>query len=284
MKKRLLIIFSLILCISVIFSGCAEQLGMGNDEISFKVENGEATVREIPDASTIKEVTIPDEYEGVPVTKIADFAAVNIESIEVINIGKNVKEIGSWAFENNQNLRAFKVSKDNPYFCDVDGVLFTKDMKTLLFYPLARDVQTNEETNDKGEKEEVKFIEYAIPDGVETIRTKAFYKCQYLTEITIPQTVKVIEEKAFFRCGAMKELILPSSLEVIGKDAFSYCTSLKEIVIPASIKQIDTYAFYNCTNLLKVDVQAKESDVTLGEKWYPTDNGKSIGKLEINWA
>ena len=29
MKKRLLIIFSLILCISVIFSGCAEQLGMG---------------------------------------------------------------------------------------------------------------------------------------------------------------------------------------------------------------------------------------------------------------
>ena len=82
----------------------------------------------------------------------------------------------------------------------------------------------------------------------------------------------------------MKELVLPSSLEVIGKDAFSYCTSLTEIVIPASIKQIDTYAFYNCTNLLKIDVQAKESDVTLGEKWYPTDNGKSIGKLEINWA
>ncbi|MGN1162170.1 MAG: leucine-rich repeat domain-containing protein, partial [Candidatus Fimenecus sp.] len=277
-------IFSLILCISVIFSGCAEQIGLGSDKLSIKIENGEATVREIPNKSTIKEVTVPDEYEGVPVTKIADFAAVNIESIEVINIGKNVKEIGTWAFENNQNLKAFKVSKDNPYFCDVDGVLFTKDMKTLLFYPLAKGVQVKEETNDKGEKEEVKFIEYAIPEGVETIRTKAFYKCQYLTKITIPQSVKVIEEKAFFRCGSIKELALPSSLEVIGKDAFSYCTSLTEIVIPASIKRIETYAFYNCTNLLKVDVQAKESDVTLGEKWYPTDNGKSISKLEINWA
>ncbi|MGN0538564.1 MAG: leucine-rich repeat domain-containing protein [Candidatus Fimenecus sp.] len=284
MKKRLAIIFSLILCISVIFSGCAEQIGLGSDKLSIKIENGEATVREIPNKSTIKEVTVPDEYEGVPVTKIADFAAVNIESIEVINIGKNVKEIGAWAFENNQNLKAFKVSKDNPYFCDVDGVLFTKDMKTLLFYPLAKGVQVKEETNDKGEKEEVKFIEYAIPEGVETIRTKAFYKCQYLTKITIPQSVKVIEEKAFFRCGSIKELALPSSLEVIGKDAFSYCTSLTEIVIPASIKRIETYAFYNCTNLLKVDVQAKESDVTLGEKWYPTDNGKSISKLEINWA
>lgn len=284
MKKRLAIIFSLILCISVIFFGCAEQLGKGSDKLSIKIENGEATVKELPNSSATKEVTVPDEYEGVPVTAIADFAAVNIESIEVINIGKNVKEIGKWAFENNQNLKAFNVSEDNPYFCDVDGVLFTKDMKTLLFYPLARGVQVKEETNDNGEKSEVKSIEYAIPEGVETIRTKAFYKCQYLTAITIPDSVKVIEEKAFFRCGSIKELTLPSSLEVIGKDAFSYCTSLTEIVIPASIKQIDTYAFYNCTNLLKVDVQAKESDVTLGEKWYPTDNGKSISKLEISWA
>lgn len=284
MKKRLIILLSLILCMSVMFSGCAEELGLGSDEISFNVENGEATVKEFPDSSSIKEVTVPDEYQGTPVTKIADFAAVNIESIEVINIGKNVKEIGNWAFENNQNLKTFNVSEDNPYFCDVDGVLFTKDMKVLLFYPLARDAEIKEETNENGEKSEIKSIEYSIPEGVETIRTKAFYKCRSLTAITIPETIKTIEEKAFFRCGSLGNIELPSSLEIIGKDAFSYCTSLQEIVIPASVKQIDTYAFYNCTNLLKVNVLAKESNVTLGEKWYPTDNGKKIENLKITWA
>lgn len=284
MKRFTVIILSLILVICALFSGCAESIGMGSDKLTIKIENGEARVTEIPNKSTVKEVTVPDEYEGVPVTEIADFAAVNIESIEVINIGKNVKTIGNWAFENNQNLKAFNVSKENPYFCDVDGVLFTKDMKTLLFYPLARDIKSVEQTNENGQKTEVKSIEYSVPEGVETIRTKAFYKCQNLTKISLPQSLKSIEEKAFFRCGALKELILPSSLEFIGKDAFSYCSSLTETVIPASVRQIDTYAFYNCTNLLKIDVAAKESDMTLGEKWYPTDNGRTIDKLKITWA
>lgn len=280
MKKRAIIIFSLILCMSVLFSGCAEELEIGKNEITFKIENGEAVVREVSDTSATKEITIPDEYEGAPVTKIADFAAVNIESIEIIHIGKNVKEIGNWAFENNQNLTAFKVSEDNPYFCDVDGVLFTKDLKTLLFYPAARGIQTKEEPDGSA----VKYIEYVVPEGVETIRTKAFYKCALLTKLTLPQSLKSIEEKAFFRCSAMENAVLPAKLECIGKDAFSYCTSFTEIVIPASIKQIDTYAFFNCTQLLKIDILAAENDVTLGEKWYPTDNGRSIDSLHITWT
>lgn len=280
MKKRVVIIFSLILCMSVIFSGCAEQLKFGDGEISYKIEDGEAAVHEVPNTSTTKEITIPDEYDGAPVTKISDFAAVNVENLEVINIGKNVKEIGNWAFENNQKLTAFNVSEENPYFCDVDGVLFTKDMKTLLFYPAAREIQTKKGTDGS----DINFIEYTVPDGVETIRTKAFYKCSLLTKITLPQSLKSIEEKAFFRCSVMEGIVLPTNLEVIGKDAFSYCTALTEITIPASVKQIDTYAFFNCTQLLKVDVLAKESDVALGEKWYPTDNGRTMGNLKITWA
>lgn len=271
-----------VLLIGVLFSGCGEQVGLGNAKIKYKVENGEATVREFPDKSTILSVEIPDEYEGCPVTVIADFAAVNLENVETIYIGKNVREIGAWAFENNQKLQAFKVSADNPYFCDVDGVLFTKDMKTLLFYPPARGKQVKTETDDSGAQKEVQYIEYAIPDGVEMIRTKAFYKCQSLTKITIPDTVTCIEEKSFFRC-ALQELNLPANLAFIGKDAFSYCRNIQSVEIPASIKQIDAYAFYNCTALKSVHIHAAESELTLGEKWYPTDNGRNLDGLEITW-
>ena len=96
-------------------------------------------------------------------------------------------------------------------------------------------------------------------------------------------TIKSIEEKAFFRCDKLSGLKLPQSLEYIGKDAFSYCYGLTELNISANIKQIDVYAFYNCTNLLIINVNAKESDVELGDKWYPTSNGLAIKDLKINW-
>lgn len=282
MKKSIIKIAALLLCICLLFTGCdsiGTFMGMESDEIEYRVENGEATVISVPNKATITEIVIPDEYEGAPVTKIADFSATNLEYVTAFSIGKNVKEIGVWALENNQRVTAFEVDEENEHFCDVDGVLFTKDMKTLLFYPVAKDLV--EEKNDEGNIIEVS--EYTIPDGVETIRTKAFYKCYPLAKITIPDSVKRIEEKVFFRCDKITELKLPQSLEVIGKDAFSYCNGIKELDIPASIKQIDVYAFYNCTNLLTINVDAKESDVELGDKWYPTSNGLAIKDLTINW-
>lgn len=268
MKKKIISIFALCLCVCLLFTGCdsvTSILSGENETVEYKIENGEATVVSVPNKSTVTKIVIPNEYEGVPVTKIADFAAVNLEYVTEISIGKNVKEIGSWALENNQKLKIFVIDKENPYFCTVDGAIYTKDMKTLLFCPPAT-------------------TEHTVPDGVEIIRTKAFYKCGNLTKVSLPDSVKSIEEKAFFRCGAITEIDLPENLEFIGKDVFAYCTGLTEVTIPPAIRQIDEYAFYNCTSLLTVNVNANESELTLGEKWYPTNNGLEINELVIQWA
>jgi hypothetical protein len=82
-------------------------------------------------------------------------------------------------------------------------------MKTLLFYPPSGGVKIEKDSNGK----DVKTISYVIPEGIETIRTKAFYKCQELIEITLPTTLKSIEEKAFFRCS-ITEIILPDGDEL----------------------------------------------------------------------
>ncbi len=282
MKKKLISVFTLVICICIAFSGCdsiTSLLTGSNEGIKYKTENGEAIVVGVPNKSTVKKIVIPDEYEGIPVTKIADFTATNLEYVTEFVIGKNVKEIGVWALENNQHITKYEIDDNNPYLCDVDGVIFTKDMKTLLFYPAAKDL-TDAKDN---EGNSIKVSQYVIPNGVETIRTKAFYKCSALTKVEIPATVAKIEEKAFFRCEKIEEIKLPNILEFIGKDAFSYCYGLKEITIPASVTRIDEYAFYNCTNLLKVNVLTKESNMTLGEKWFPTNNGLDLDGLEINW-
>ena len=268
MKKKIISVMALCLCVCFLFTGCgsiSSLLSGENEEIKYEIENGEATVVSVPNKSTVTQISIPDEIDGVPVTEIADFAATNLEYVTVFHIGKNVKEIGNWALENNQHISQYTVDEANEYFCSVDGVIYTKDMKTLVFFPPAKEG------------------EYKVLDGVETIRTKAFYKCGKVTEVTLPEAVKSIEEKAFFRCEAMAAVNLPEALTFIGKDAFSYCYGLTEINIPASVTQIDEYAFYNCTNLLTVNVNNAESNLTLGEKWYPTNNGLDIAELKINW-
>ncbi len=282
MKNRIIKISALLICICLLFSGCSVAstfLGIESDDIEYTIENGEATVMGVPNKISITKIVIPDEYDGAPVTKIADFSVVNLEYVTEIQIGRNVKEISPWAFENNQQVTKFTVDENNEFFCDVDGVLFTKDMKTLLFYPLAKDLTDSKDDNGN----DIQVSQYTVPDGVETIRTKAFYKCGKITTIVIPDSVKNIEEKAFFRCSSLKELTLSKNTEFIGKDAFGYCSAIPEINIPSTIKQIDMYAFYNCTSLLTINVDAKESDITLGDKWYPTQNGLAIKDLKINW-
>lgn len=281
--KRIIavLLLTLVLCFS--FSACGEvdldTLFVGNTDITYSIENGEATVTKVPNKTIVTEIVIPDEYEGVPVTKIADFSATNLEYVTEITIGKNVREISDWAFGNSKKVTKIEVDDNNPYLCDVEGVVYTKDMKVLLFYPPQKGVVTDKDENGN----EVKYASYEIPEGVESIRSKAFYKCSDLKEIKLPSTIKTIEEKAFFLCDP-KEIILPDGLETIGKDAFGFCSSLKEVTVPASVTRIDDYAFYSCTSLLEVNMLGNESDITLGKKWYPTNNGASLGdELIINW-
>ncbi len=279
MKKIISLIISFVLLCTCLCSCDISDVTGGNLKIKYKADGDNWIVTAVPDNATMPEIEIPGEYEGKPVTGIDDFAAVNLENVTKIIIGKNVSEIGLWALENNRKLTAIEVVDSNEYFCDVDGVLFSKDMKTLLFYPMARAVKDMKDSEGNA----INGISYKIPEGVETVRTKAFYKCADLRELTLPSSLKSIEEKAFFRCS-INEIVLPEALETIGKDAFSYCTGLKKIEIPASVTEIGEYAFYNCTSLFDITVGSAEADLVLGEKWYPTNNGLNINELVIKWA
>lgn len=278
MKKTALIIIALILTAICLCSCDITDIAGGNLKIKYKIDGDSAIVTGLPDNVTLPEIIIPDEYEGKKVTAIADFAAVNLENVTKITIGKYVSEIGLWSMENNKKLTAIEVDDDNEFFCDKDGVLYSKDMKTLIFYPPARGVGAL--NNPDGIT--VTGISYVIPEGVEAVRTKAFYRCSDIRYLTLPSTLKTIEEKAFFRCS-FSEITLPEGLTFIGKDAFAYCTELKEITIPESVTEIGEYAFYNSVKLLSITVESAEAELTLGKKWYPTDNGLEIKELSINW-
>ena len=277
--KKLTALAALLLAI-LAFSSCAKK----QDGMNYKAVEGGLAITGYTDKTTVTELTVPDEIGGVPVVRIEDFGICNAESLKKIVIGKNVSSIGGWAMTNNQHLAAFEVDPANEYFKAEDGVLFSKDGKTLYYYPCGRNI-----TFDKyGRTEDT--TEYRVPEGVETIATKAFYKCYYVDVTYLPDSITRIEEKAFHRAGALSGLTLPSHLEYIGKDAFAYAFGASEdrekldITIPATIKEIGEYAFFNCDGIASIHVLAKKDEVTLGNKWEPTAKGKIIEECVITFA
>ena len=77
--KRFLMILLLVstLCFCLVSCDGADfDILTGNTDITFKAIDGEAVVTKVPNKSIVTEIVIPDEYEGIPVTEIADFAAV----------------------------------------------------------------------------------------------------------------------------------------------------------------------------------------------------------------
>lgn len=218
----------------------------------------------------------PDKTK--PVSAVGNFTMNTDEYVETIYIGKDVKYIDEKSFFYCKMLRSIEVDKDNPYYTSVDGVLFTKDMKTLVVYPYNKGGAHNEEI----EATPAEAMTYTIPEGVERIAAAAFYKNDILTEVKLPSTLKEIGDMAFFKCEKISLVTLPDGLEKIGSDAFSYCHGMKPLIyIPASVKEIGNYAFYSCANLNAFYMGAKsEDEIIQGESWLP----KNIEKTVINIA
>lgn len=235
-----------------------------------------------------KEVKI-EGADGKVITSVAHHPFKWDTSIETVYIGKDVKELRGEAFVNLRALRKFVVDKDNESFCAVDGVLYTKDMKTLLCCPKAY---------DGGE-------EFTVPEAVEIISRSAFSDCKF-EKISLPEGLKRIESMAFLKAEALKEInsykddevyaSLPEGLEFIGLDAFNYASGLTYLYLPSSIKEVGAYSFTYCakidengnkTGLTEINVGLSAESfkkVTTGEHWIPEFRNAANETAAVNYG
>ncbi|MCD7827764.1 MAG: leucine-rich repeat domain-containing protein [Clostridiales bacterium] len=216
----------------------------------------------------------PDETK--PIVGIDDFTMVSDEYVEFITIGKDVQYISEQAFYYCKMLKAVFVDEENQWYTSVDGVLYTKDMKTLVLHPICN----SQWLVDEGVLETADT--YDIPEGVETVGGYSFYKNLDLVHLTFPSTLKSIGDMAFFGCNNMWSIWFPEGLESIGADAFSYCWCISPIIyIPSSVTTIGHHAFYSCSSITVVYMGAEsEDDYEAGDNWLP----KSLSVAFINVA
>ena len=118
------------------------------------------------------EINLPDSIETIKGDIIR-----GCNSLINLTLGMNVKLIDEkeQSFDWTYALKNIFVDKSNNYFTDVDGVLYTKDLKKLCYVPGGRD-------------ETVFFVQY----GVEIISPGAFGHSHVIQIIVIPPTIKTI--------------------------------------------------------------------------------------------
>ncbi|MBQ3550465.1 MAG: leucine-rich repeat protein [Clostridia bacterium] len=142
-------------------------------------------------------------------TTIGNYAFEYAKVLETISIPASITTIGKGAFYGIKTMKAFTVDSASESFASVDGVLYTKDMKTLLYYPAAKDATT-----------------FTVPAGVTAIAEGAFLNATKLQTIILPDGLTTIERRAFMNCTALTSINIPETVTSVGSSALRNCSAL----------------------------------------------------------
>ena len=163
--------------------------------------------------------------------KIGKWAFDDCGKIRTLSIPATVEDIASTTFAGCSGLWSFSVASDNASYCSVDGVLFDKEMTTLICYP------------------GLKTGDYTVPDSVTTIGDYAFYYSRQLKNIMLSSSVTTVGANAFRLCTALKRVTMPSSLTALGSGIFVACQSLEAIVCYATEPPVVSATTFTESNL-----------------------------------
>lgn len=188
--------------------------------------------------------------EGLEV--IEPFAFSGCESITAIRIPASLKSISGSSFAG-CNITAYEIDEKNPYYTVIDGVLYSKDLKTLVAFPSAYNGKSfviPETTKIIGHSafKDAKAEKVVLPQGLTTIEGWAF-EGSSVRSIEMPDSVTELGELAFRFCFQLEHIRLSNSLSVIRSQTFSRCPQLKRLEIPESVKRIYYSAIALCNEL-----------------------------------
>ena len=198
-----------------------------NEDNGFVVKNG--VLMDCP--SDMDEIAIP---EGV--RSIHKRAMHHLSHADVLHLPSTLERLPRNFSARVGYPERMTVAADNPFFAVVDGVLFSKDMRTLLLYPCSKEEKS-----------------YTVPDGVERLAPYCFYDNH-----------------------ALRTLKLPDSLKVIGEEAISCNWRLKSVHIPRNVRRIDGGFLWMCGKVGSITIDPKNKAFFVQDNVLFSKDGKTL--------
>ena len=249
-------------------------------QLSEQNEREEFYKNAVIEGTTLKKYKGNEESIVIPegITTIAGCALSDCKAkkITLSSSVSKIEEKGLMLYE----LERIEVDEKSNYFKSIDGVLYSKDGRTLVQYPQNRggfySMPNEVERIDTGALQCVaissislssrltkiddcllwgsRINSISIPSNISSIGKDGFGQCQNLTSITIPGNVVSIGDDAFSCCKALTSVIVSEGVVSIGKDAFFNCTALANVTLPDSLRELGGGAFTQCETLRQISI------------------------------
>lgn len=157
------------------FNGCWDLKGIECDSPLFKSIDGVLFTADFktlvcyPQGKGCDNYVVPDSVTNIAENAFSSFVSPwTADSCKRITLPKSINEITDTTFKHHESLKWIEC--DNEHYKSIDGVLFTADCKTLVYYPRGREDS-----------------QYIIPDTVTKIENRAFASNSYLRKIIVPK-------------------------------------------------------------------------------------------------
>lgn len=200
-------------------AGASIVAGGGTYDASRYSEDNVVGVGLFASCVNLKNINLP-----MDVVRIEKDAFLNCSSLRSIVIPASVNDIvpsaGCTSLEN------ISVSEANTSFASRDGVLMSRDGKSILWFPMGK----------RGE--------YSLPATVTAIGAYAFRDCS-IEKFVFPAGLAKIGECAFYN-SKVKEVVLPSTLKLLPTGVFQKCASLKTVRLGDDVELLSDRVFDGC--------------------------------------
>lgn len=214
----------------------------------YRISAGKAYISEYEGFDTV--VRIPDMLGGYPVAGIETNTFYGCIVYGKLNVTKifvpaTVETISPQAFCGGETkITGVTVASDNPNYCDVEGIVYTKDKTKLCYVP------------------PVKAGILTVDLNVTEIEDYAVSYCTKITKVVLGDKVQRIGMAAFWNCTQMTEINLPAGMTTLGTGVFA-SSSLLNVEVPESITELPDGAFQYCS---KLKITVKNPDTVIGEQ------------------
>ncbi|MBQ7499740.1 MAG: leucine-rich repeat protein [Clostridia bacterium] len=264
MNKTIRPLLALLMIVTLLISGAYtvySDLAEGSNGMVFEIlEDGGAVLRKLT-YIPFTEVTVPDSYNGHPVTAIGSGAFNGCSFVTKITLPDSVTEIGPYAFMECVRLKSI----------NMPASLKKIGNSAFMSCYLLTDIQ--------------------LPYGIEDIDICAFENCTALENIVIPDTVRhigarILEHTKFYddqsnrdglglyagNCfiarsdGAKGDVKIKEGTLLIADNAFPGTGGLTSVTIPASVEYIGSSNFMYLSKGFRLTVSEDNQNYKMNNK------------------